>query len=478
MSKPLAIVRCHAAPANYDAFLASKRLAVAPTGIDNPPALAPSLFAFQHDVTRWALRRGRAALFADCGLGKGWMALEWARVVAAHTRTPTLIVAPLGVARQFVHEAAKLAVPVTLCRGQEDVRGGINVTNYERLHRFTPHVFAGVVLDESSILKDYASATRNALIEAFAATPFRLCCTATPAPNDYMELGNHAEFLGVMTRSEMLAMFFTHDGGETQTWRLKGHAEATFWRWVANWAVAITKPSDLGYVDDGYVLPRLSIRQHVVPCGPDVARQLGMLFATEVQTLGAQRAARRGSLETRVATAAALIRADPQPWICWCDLNAESAALTAAIPGAIEVTGSMDADEKERRIWEFIEGRAHVLVTKPSIAGHGLNLQMCARVAFVGITHSFEAWYQAIRRTYRFGQTRRVECHLITSEAEGAVLANLTRKQHGAERMSRAMSAAMADITRAELGQQGRDVTDYRPTAQLEVPSWLAPENQ
>ncbi len=253
----------------YAEFLASKRITVEPAGIEEVPPLSDKLFPFQRDITAWALRRGRAAVWADCGLGKGWMALEWARVVAAESNEPVLILAPLAVAQQFHREGAKLGVPVNVCRSGDDVTSGVNVTNYDRLHRFDPGAFGGVVLDESSCLKDYTSATRNELIEAFQKTPFRLACSATPAPNDHMELGNHAEFLGAMTRTEMLATFFCHDGGETQTWRLKGHARADFWRWLCSWAVSIRKPSDLGYEDDGYKLPPLNVHEHAVPVDAD-----------------------------------------------------------------------------------------------------------------------------------------------------------------------------------------------------------------
>lgn len=462
---------------SYADFLASKRIEVAPAGIADPPPISGRLFPFQQDITRWALRRGRAAIWADCGLGKGWMALEWARIVAAETDEPVIILAPLAVAQQFKSEGRKLGVAVNVCRSGDDVIEGVNVTNYDRLHRFDPSLFGGVVLDESSCLKDYSSATRNELIEAFNRTPFRLACSATPAPNDHMELGNHAEFLGAMSRTEMLATFFCHDGGETQTWRLKGHARADFWRWLCSWAVSIRKPSDLGYPDDGYELPPLNVHEHIVPVGAEYAREAGTLFIDAASGLDAQRAARRSSLDARVKRCADLVNGTPgAPWLVWCDLNAESEGLAHAIPGAVEVKGSDDPEDKEAALADFIAGEARVLVTKPSIAGYGLNMQRCAHVAFVGLSNSFEAWYQAIRRTWRFGQTRPVECHLILSDADGSVRSNLERKRLAAEEMATEMLAGMGDIQKSTVRALERDSDTYEPKAPMRIPAWLRTE--
>lgn len=461
----------------YEDFVAAKRLVAPPVGIAVPGALSEKLFPFQRDITAWALKRGRAAIWADCGLGKSWMALEWARVVCGHTGGNVLILTPLAVARQFVSEGAKLGVDVHYCRTGDDVKPGINVTNYERLHHFDVSAFPGIVLDESSILKDYTSATRNALIAAFQETPFRLACTATPAPNDHMELGNHAEFLGVMTRTEMLAMFFTHDGGETQKWRLKGHAKQEFWRWVCTWAANIRKPSDLGYDDDGFALPPLNVQDIVVSCGDDMAREQGTLFTVAARTLQEQRRAKRVSITARVEEAARIVSAEPdEPWLVWCELNDESAALKKAITDAVEVRGSDSVEHKETSLHGFANGDVRVLVSKASIAGWGMNYQRCARVVFVGLSHSFEAWYQAIRRVYRFGQERPVECYVITSDAEGNVVSNLRRKQQDAEDMASGMVAEMADFTRAELGATDRSMTAYAPTVRMVVPQWVGQE--
>lgn len=466
---------------DYESFLEQKRLTAPMAGIHQPKPCDKRLFPFQRDIVRWALKKGKAAIWADCGLGKTLMALEWARHVCDWTaeinpgaKPAVLILTPLAVAQQFKSEGEKFGIPVTVCREGTDVRPGINVTNYERLAKFDVGAFAGIVADESSILKDYTSATRNALIEAFAATPFRLACTATPAPNDHMELGNHAEFLGVMTRAEMLAMFFVHDGGRTTDWRIKGHAQREFWRWVCTWAVSIRTPSDLGYDDTGFILPPLNVHQHVVSMPTEFARKQGNLFVTEAKGLSEQREARRSSLPDRVALAASIVAKEPnEPWIIWCDLNDESKEMARAIAGAIEVTGSDPHDSKEAAVAKFSTGDTRVLVSKASICGWGLNWQHCARVMFVGISHSFEAWYQAIRRTYRFGQSRPVECHVVISDAEGAVLSNLRRKQSDAESMTKKMIAECAEFIRADLTGTKRDFTEYNPTKKMTIPAWV-----
>jgi hypothetical protein len=421
-------------------------------------ALPAALYPSRRDLVAWALRLGKAALFCNTGLGKTPMQLAFADAVCRHTGGDALILAPLAVAQQTAREAAKFGIAVTLCRSQADVRPGINIANYERLHLFDAARFVCVVLDESSILKSYDSATRNAIIEAFAATPYKLACTATPAPNDHMELGNHAEFLGVMARVEMLAMFFTHDGGETQKWRLKGHATDDFWRWVCSWAVMLRAPSDLGYDDGAFALPPLTMHQHTIE---SVAAPEGYLFAVEAQTLTERRDARRASLAERVAATAALANADDETWLIWCDLNDESRALTRAIRGAVEVTGSDDPDDKAQRALDFVDGKISVLVSKPSIFGFGLNFQHCARVAFVGLSDSWEAYYQAIRRCWRYGQARPVECHVVTSTAEGAVVANIERKEREARAMGEEMVRHMAVHTMAALGATARAIDEY-----------------
>lgn len=461
----------------YSSFLANKARFDSLSGFDPGERMNPSMFPFQRAITRWACRRGRSAVWADCGLGKTIISLEWLRLVTDREGGSGLVLTPLAVAEQFVEEGEKFGIPVNVCRDGSEVRPGINVTNYERLHRFDASAFVAMVADESSILKDYASSTRNALIDAFNRTPYRMACTATPAPNDHIELGNHAEFLGVLTRTEMLSTFFVHDGGDTQTWRLKRHAAADFWRWVCSWAVVIRRPSDLGFSDEGYYLPRLHIKDVTVPADDDLASAMGTLFAVQASTLTEQRSARRGSLAARVAEAAAIVAAEPsEPWLLWCDLNDESSALVAAIPGAVEVRGSDDPETKVERLNGFRSGKYRVLVTKPSIAGHGMNWQHCARVVFVGLSNSWEQWYQAIRRTHRFGQQRDVRCYMVSSESEGKVAANLNRKQADASALFDSMLAAMGDIQREEIGGLHKETSKYQPEQEMEVPEWLRSE--
>lgn len=441
---------------DYQSFLASKRVTIAPSGFEVETADTHSmLFPFQQAIVRWALHRGRAAIFADCGLGKTPMQLAWASHVHRHTGRDVLILAPLAVARQTQREGDKFAVPVTVCRTQADVRPGVNIANYEMLPHFDREAFGGLVLDESSILKAFDGTTRKAITEFGRVIPFRLACTATPAPNDLIELTNHAEFLDVMSGKEIIALFFTQDGNTTHAWRLKGHAREDFWRWMALWSVAVRKPSDLGFSDEGFVLPSLRHYQHEVESAP----LDGHLFATEAQTLQERREARRLSLADRVALAAALVNASDEPWVVWCNLNAESEALAKAIPDAIEVTGSDSPEHKEAALLGFSRGEHRVVVSKPTIAGFGLNWQHCARMVFVGLSDSYEQLYQATRRCWRFGQTRPVDVHLVTAESEGAVVKNIQRKEQQAEEMFASIVSHMAGLS---LGKAERDEMTYK----------------
>lgn len=460
---------------DYEDFVARKLTRDPPTGIEGDVDVHPSLFPFQRDIVRWALRRGRAAIFADTGLGKTRQQLAWADAVRCKTGSKVLILAPLAVAQQTAEEGRAMGMLVTVCREAFDVQHGINVTNYDRLHRFDPGAFGAVVLDESSVIKHHDAKTLRTLLDAFAQTPFKLCATATPAPNDFTELGTHAEFLGVCTRAEMLAEFFCHDGGETQSWRLKGHARVAFWRWVASWAAMVRRPSDLGYDDGAYHLPPVRYTEHAVSAQLDTYRRAGFLFAQEARSLMDRRAARKASVDDRVAECAATVNADGgEPWIVWCDLNAESEALTKAIDGAVELRGSHTAEEKEDRLSRFASGEIRVLVTKPSIAGFGLNWQHCARMAFVGVTDSWEAYYQAVRRCWRFGQTREVHVHVFASEAEGSVIANLKRKEADAAKLGAELSRETGDAVRAEVLGARRTTNAYDPAVAMTVPAWLS----
>jgi superfamily II DNA or RNA helicase len=458
----------------YSDFVDRKLALVPPAGLDIPPSLPDGLFDFQSDLVRWALRLGRAAIFADTGLGKSRMQVAWSDAVRRATGRDVLILAPLAVAAQTVDEAAKIGVTVNLCREAADVKPGINITNYDRLHKFDCCRFGAVVLDESSCIKHHTSQTLATLMDAFRATPFKLCATATPAPNDWTELGTHAEFLGICTRQEMLAEYFVHDGAETQVWRLKGHAREQFWRFVSSWGALVRKPSDIGYDDSAYRLPSLTVDQHIVR--NDGAQTEGMLFALEANTLSERRDARRCSLDARVSACAEIVNASNRPWIVWCDLNAESDALVAAIPGSVEIRGSDDPDKKERALEDFARGRIRVLVSKPSICGFGLNWQHCSDMAFVGVTDSWEAYYQAVRRCWRFGQKRPVSVHIFASELEGAVVANLKRKERDAEIMAAQLAGETREAVMASVRGSARKTNPYKAMRRISAPAWLVSE--
>ncbi len=449
---------------DYQRFLDSKRVVVEPSGFE-PTGINPLLFDFQRDIVRWALMKGKAAIFAGTGLGKTIVQLEWAKHVYQHTGGNILILAPLAVAQQTSQEGLKFGIKVKLCRRQEDIEPGINVTNYEMLHNFDTSLFEGVILDESSILKAFDGKVRNEIINCFKSTPYKLACTATPAPNDHMELGNHAEFLQVMSRAEMLSMFFVHDGGETSKWRLKGHARKSFWEWVASWAVMMSKPSDLGYEDGKFLLPSLNITQIVV-------KPENSSFSGEAQTLQDRRRARSESMVERVSKCREIIGSSEDPWIVWCDLNSESEALTSIIPGAIEIKGSHSREYKEQTMMDFSGGRAKKLVTKPMIAGFGMNWQHCCNMIFVGLSDSFEQYFQAVRRCWRFGQTREVNVYVITAEAEGSVVKNIQRKEAEFQEMLGGMISATQEITKKNIKQTEREESPYM-TDIREGPGWI-----
>lgn len=457
---------------DYADFLARKRLVDPDTGMDAVPSLPSFLFPHQSDIVAWALRRGRAAIFAGTGLGKTAMELVWADAVAAYTDKPVLIFAPLAVSAQHIREADKFGLTARLVKDQSEARHGINVTNYQKIEHFDLSQFGGVVLDESSILKSTNGHYRTKLIEDCASVAFRLAATATPAPNDFMELGNHAEFLGIMSYTDMLASFFVHDGGDTQKWRLKGHAEDAFWKWMASWAVMLRKPSDLGYENAGYDLPDLNQHQHLVRTEYAPSMETGLLFPMEATTMQERLSARRDTVAERVALAASITPAD-RPFVWWCNLNSESEALARAIPGAVELRGSDTEDEKERKIIAFLSGEIRVLVTKSTIAGFGLNFQHCADTGFVGLNDSFEQVYQAIRRFWRFGQMKPVNAHFIAAETEGAVVANLRRKEADAERMAAAMVMHTSKISSEVIRGLVRDRPDYNPQVPMALPEWI-----
>lgn len=443
---------------DYDEFIEAKRATIPPSGFE-PTAINDKLYQFQRDIVAWACRKGKACIFADCGMGKTAMQLEWAEQVCHHAGIGiVLIVAPLAVAAQTVREGRKFGIEVNRCRTASDMTEGINITNYEMLHAFEGVVLDGVVLDESSILKSYSGKIRNQIIDMFENVQFKLACTATPSPNDYMELGNHAEFVSVMTRTEMLATFFTHDGGNTSKWRLKGHAVDVFWDWVSQWAVTVTSPSDLGYDAGGFDLPELNIHQVVVesPTLVDDSR----LFAVEAITLSDQQKARRTTVEVKADAIAQKVNSDDGQWLIWCDLNAESEYLAESIPDAVEVRGSDTDEHKEKSMLGFADGTIRVLVTKPSIAGFGMNWQNCHQMAFCGLSHSYEQFYQAVRRCWRYGQTNPVTVDVVVSDQETAIVANVISKRDASDEMKAQMTKRSMRI-RTDESMTARDSMPY-----------------
>ncbi len=460
----------------YTTFLASKRRHSPESGFDVADSdINPCLFDWQRDIVRWAIRRGKASVFCDTGLGKTIQQLEWASLVYRETGRDILLLAPLAVSRQTFTEAHKFGIvdycPVNVASEQFAVQPGITITNYQKLHKFDVDHFIGIVLDESSIIKHQISKTRDKIISAFRDTPYRLACTATPAPNDQMELGNHAEFMGVMSRAEMLAMYFTHDGGDTSKWRLKKHAHRDFYRWMATWSVMIRNPADIGYDGSAFILPELRIHQHEVkskmPCD-------GFLFVMEAKTLKEQREARRQTISGRVKLLGELTNADPsEPWVVWCNLNAESTAAASVVKGSVEIRGTMLDYKKEEALLDFTDGTKRAVVTKPSIAGFGMNWQHCHNMAFLGIDNSYEKFYQAVRRCWRFGQTEPVDVHVIVSDRDGAIARNLQRKEAEAREMSDGMIEAMAETSRDEIQSARREQTEYDPKVIMQLPEFV-----
>ena len=471
----------------YEDFLRQKAKPRQPVGIDKPVSLPKVLKPFQRDIVKWALKQGRCAIFAGTGLGKTAMQLAWADAMREFTGKRVLILTPLAVAQQTVQEAAKFKIKsVAYAADKSAISTDIVVTNYDRIEKFDMAEFGAVVLDESSIIKSHDSKTRALLTELCAGIPYKLCCTATPAPNDYVELGNHAEFLGVLNAKEMLATWFIHDGSIRATnasnhgskpiadWRLKGHAETDFWRWISTWAVVIRHPRDIGYEEPGYDLPPLHTHQITVAVPYAASIDTGLLFPTEAVTLQEQRQASRASIADRVAAAAKIINAEPgKPWLVWCQLNDEAAQIKEALGNAVNVQGSDDADVKAKHLLGFANGEVSILVSKPSIAGFGMNFQICSNMIFLGLNNSFEQLYQAIRRCWRFGQTKPVNVYMIAAETEGAVVANLQAKEQAADYMLAQMAEHMKDLTKRALkGSTQKAPIEHKNT--METPAWLA----
>lgn len=428
----------------YEEFLARKSITAEESGPNaDPDSLHPFLFDWQREIVAWAIHVGRAAIWADTGLGKTIMQVEWARRIGG----TALIVAPLSVCLQTVREARKIDVTAHYVRDQQEINGpGVWVTSYEMIDRFNPALIDSVVLDEASILKNSTGATRDAMIAHFRDVPHRLACTATPAPNDPEELTNQAEFLGQMTRTMMLAAYFVHDSDAG--WRLKGHARRPMIRWMSTWAVAIKRPSDMGGDDTGFDLPGLNIFGHTVSA--DVHEE-GALFAVDLGGVQGRSQVRRQTLDARCNAAAHLIAAEPdEPWLIWTGLNDEADAIARMVPGAVNVKGSMDPDDKARALLDFADGKIQHLITKPSIASQGLNYQHCARMVFVGLSDSYEQYYQAIRRCYRYGQKRVVDVHIVVSQIESQIVANVRRKEAQADEITSALVTQMRENRQQE----------------------------
>ena len=444
----------------YEEFLKTKDLERIEAGFDIPKSkLNKALFPFQRDIVSWALKKGKCAIFSDCGTGKTLMQMEFANQVCKHSKGNALIIAPLAVVEQTKKEGEKFGIAINVCRTQDDVKKGVNITNYEMLEHFTASAFTAVILDESSILKSFTSSTRDLLIDMFQKTPYRLACTATPSPNDHSELGNHAEFLGIMSRTEMLATYFIHDGSNTSAWRLKGYGEKKFWEWVATWAVCVRNPSDLGYSSEGYTLPELNIIEHITASEPEEYE----LVARRAETLSERREARKESMTDRINEAKELVSSSDDCWLVWCDYNTESESLHKAILDSVEVRGSDSPEHKAKTAIDFANNKIKALVSKPSIYGFGMNFQNCHEIIFCGLSDSYEQFYQAVRRCWRYGQTHAVNVHIIMSEAELNVLDNIKKKQSQMDELQENMIALMRDVTMSEIKHTTRIVAEYIP---------------
>jgi hypothetical protein len=459
---------------DYQAFIASKKKRVESTGFDvDESELNSNLFDWQARIVKWSLKRGRSALFADCGLGKTIMQLNWAEHVYKHTGEPVVIHTPVGVRKQTLREAEKFGIDcnVVVADDPSDVVKGLCLINYEKLHRFEGVKFGGVVLDESSCLKGLTSKTRQLLTERYAGLRFKLACTATPAPNDHMELGNHAEFLGVCESVDMLNRFFYHDSGDTSKWVLMGHARKEFWAWVAQWAVCIAKPSDIGGDDTGYNLPELKVERHFVSVENEVAPD-GFLFNVAGISATSIHDEKRQTNEVRCKKAAELLAGIDGPCVIWVDTNYEADELKKVIQEAIEVRGTLKDSEKERLLFGFSNGEYRVLLSKGSIAGVGQNWQHCNNMIFAGLGFSFEMFYQSIRRCWRFGQTKPVNVHVILAESESAINSAVARKEADFDAMRCGMSEAMRDATLDQFGlREGKTI--YKPSNKMVIPSFI-----
>ena len=450
----------------YQEFMSRKKFKRIDAGF-KPKSLPAVLKPHQSAIVNWACQRGRAAIFADTGLGKTLMQLTWADKVATQTKKPVILFAPLAVGKQTELEAAKFGIKGAKYTRQPTT-DRIQIVNYEMIENFNANDYAGIVLDESSILKGQSGAYRKLLTEFASPIQYRLSCTATPSPNDFMELGTQSEFLGIMTQVDMLAMFFTHDGSETQKWRLKGHGAAKFWEWLATWAVVISSPADLGYDGAEYELPPLTIHEVILP-----SDKQGALVADVAQGLSAAREAKRDSVRRRCQAVADLVNQSNEPWLVWGELNAETDLLAELIDNAVQVQGSDKLENKEDRMLGFASGKYHRLVSKASICGFGMNWQHACKMAFAGPTYSFEQFYQAVRREWRFGQTKPVDVYVFMTEEETGIHSVMLQKLEQDKVMRREMIKVMSDAMQKEIKGAKVDKADYNPAKSASLPGFI-----
>ena len=454
---------------DYESFLASKAVRAPMRGLTEAPVVASHLFPFQKACVWFLLRVGSGGLFLDTGMGKTAVELEWCRHASDETGKPALILTPLAVARQIEREGKRWGYDCSVIRDQSEAGPGINICNYDRLDKLDPDAFGAVALDEASILKSFTGKTTRALIRAFAGHRFRLVATATPAPNDHMELGQYGEFCGIMPSNEMLMRWFIADQTEMGRYRLKGHAVTDFWDWMASWCRMAEKPADLGDISVNFDLPPLETVRHRAAASKIKGLEGGLFQAFEMSATKLHDV-KRQTAQARAAALAEIVRREPtEPWLIWVDTDYEADAVMAALPEAVETRGSHSVDLKESRILDFVEGRARVLIGKPGMLGFGMNFQHCARMAFVGRSYSYETWYQAVRRCWRFGQTRPVTVHLIVAEGEAEIGRVIERKADDHASMKAAMRAAMGRAT----GNKSALRVAYAAKHRAALPSWI-----
>ena len=450
----------------YEEFLSNKSFRHEQSGFVCDD-LNKNLFDYQIPIVKWALKRGKAAIFADTGLGKTIMQLEWAYQVHLRTKKPVLILAPLAVSNQTINEGKKYGIPIFKA-DPNIVIDGIQITNYEQLHKYNNDEFIGIVLDESSILKGMNGTRRKEITEFARSIPYRLSCTATPSPNDFMEIGTQSEFLGIMSQVEMLAMFFIHDGSDTSKWRLKGHGQSRFFEWMASWSVVIRSPSDLGFDASRHNLNPIIYHSHIIDTIP-----VDSLIVEPAMGLQDRNKARKDSIDKRVQKAADIANSMEGQVLVWCNLNDESAKLTSIIENAVEVKGSDKPEHKSKSLIGFSDSDVRVLVSKPKIAGFGMNWQNCNQMIFVGLSDSWESYYQAIRRCWRFGQKNDVHVHVISADTEGAVIENIQRKDKQNKTLGEMMINHMKSAMDKEIFSASTTKTEYNPTLKMEIAKWL-----